>query len=518
MFKKFINPVICLIVLGLSGLSQAFSPNDPSSEVQIISSFPEPSDDGDFLFLYGRQQENLYSILDGADGQRYLFVMREGRLAYYKKPSGSEWADEKYVVVASGVSPKYPSSPSRVYMSVQDKNQASIVVRGRNIFDETRVLTLDLSTMTLIKNDILVESSLDLVKEYYAQDAVPSSGPQTPNAVSVFRVSKMKNSKLIYYYATLQRQEDGRIVEKGFYRFYIAGVWSKVYEVGKFSIPNDLAETYKKKGTLLTYGEDVSADRFAVMILERKKTSPKNLSKYALLIYRETKEGKISLEIVERDDTKFVPTLTKGFIQMNQAFYNDKTAELSLTVSAPAFVQDQVFSVFDMKEKKLVKTYTVAPSEGRMTIFASNLVTKSGENLGLQISVAQQGEADFSFIQWTGEKGLKFFDISKGPVPRFDAIASPLIWSEDKNSIYSFDDRGSICETKIDAGLIRCVTPNLEEATGIDGIESDEDGSLSVVKDGVVELVSSALGGSGADGRKRVIYSVIVDFNKGSSE
>jgi len=510
--------LILAFAFQFQGYSQASESVKISNEVQILSSFDEPADFSSFLFFRGEDTANSYSIIKGKDNSSYMFVFRDRKIAYFKKPAGSpKWEKERLVNIAEGVEETYSENLGSAFVYTYGDNLAYILTNPSQTYGEIRALTIDLTDMTLIKNEVDVVSTYELYKEYAAQNAPPPTpGPRMPTAIPVDRTPKLKGSKAIYYYSHLLRQEDGRIVSKNYVRTNVNGVSSPEKEIEKFTIPDDIAEFYEKDKVKMVYGKDITDDHFAVLTFNRKNEASKDLARYVLLVYRETSSGKVTLEIIERKLSNFSPPLADGTIgPILQPFYNDETSELSIAAAFPPKTHDQVFSVYNVKTKKLVKSKTIS-NPGRNSFFMTDLINKGGESIALHYGKQSEGVANFSFAKWSGSSEQEFYKITKGPRANFDAYRSPMIFSADQNRIYTYDSSGTICETTLDDGSIQCVTPNLSEASGLHHYSAGDDGSLRLIKDGVVEMMTSTYGrkNKNDDQRYVVIYSFTVDFNE----
>ncbi len=500
------------ISLFSQNISLAFGPQEPKTKLEIISRFdkPESTDNDIDIKLY---KPLGGGVIESSDGSRYLFVLRNNKLRYFKKQAAcdAEWGDEKPVMVANGVSELvYPTNFRSIFVYPFGNNLVKIVAKGWRTYSETRTLNVDLKTMTLVKNEITIKSTAHLYKEYRSQTALPPRpGPQIPLATEIYRTEKLRSSKGIYYYKKLTRQENGRIVRKEYYRYTVNGVWSQEYEVGRLELPDDVTESYKSDNIMMVYGQDLTKDRFALVRMRRKEDANKKLPQYILLIYRETPSGSVSLEIVEKNLANFSPLVEESFFGlMVHASYNEKTSELSISSSSQPETMDQVFSVYNMSKKKIVKTRTITHTKGFTAVFITDLLTEDGESIGLQKYRRFSDVANFYFVKWSGSGEQNFYKISDGPDAEFGTPWARMVWSEDQTRIYTSDQSGTICQTDLIAGTLRCATPDLGE--GIDG----ENGSLTLVKDGVVELVSSTYEyNREEDSRDTIIYSAVVDFN-----
>ncbi len=504
-----------LILLFVCAQSQSFASQQskPNSEVQILSNFDVVGYDNTFSFLKSdTSKDNPYSVVTAKDGSAYMFILRNNKLAYFKKPArGGSWEQEALVNIASGIPNTYPKKFEAGFVYTYGDNLVKMVVRGKSLYAETRTLTLDLSTMTLVSNELTSESTDHLFEEFRDQNAPPPTpGPQMPVGSIIYRLSKMQNSKGIYYYRKLIRQDDGRIAEKQYYRVSTKGVWAKEHEVGQIVLPRSVATSYERDKIKMIYGEDLTKDHFILVGMRRKKEAPKNLSEYIFLVYRQkVASGLVSLEILERNLLAQVPPLPDGFwALMMEASYNQKSSELSVATTFSHARNNQVFNVYNMDRKELVRARAVEFPNKSTQVFSTNLSTKQGEAIGLQYSRGLTDVANFSFVEWSGSGEQKFYKISKGPRPNFNTAERSMIWSDDYRRIYTCDHDGTICESNLDAGSLRCVSPELPESA-----DGGSAGSLRVVRDGVVELVSKSQVYNAGDSRNITIYSATINFN-----
>ena len=516
-----------LFIFHFQSFSLASEVQEVNGKVQIIADFKEPEDPEDSGLPPGEDDfVGLHSGVDAKDGSRYMFVLRNNKIAYYKKSSSeTEWGDETFVSLADGlpdvVFPDvYPKDLIDIFVYGFAENKVAIIFHDSRIFNETRTLTIDLSNMTLVKNEVTIESTTHLYKEYRAQNApTPRAGPQIPLATPVSRISTMKDSKLIYYYSQLERQENRRIIRKKYYRFSVDGVWSQAYEAKELPIPADIAASYESDETELVYGRDVTKGRVAVVGMQRKRGMPEDIPPYVFLMYQESTEGEISLRVIDKKLENFSPPIPNEMFggPMWQAFYNEKTSELSISAHFQSWTRDQVFSVYNMKEKKLVKTRTVTHDEGFGAVFMTKLLTDQGQSVGLLKGRKSDDKANFYFVQWSGSGEQKFSKISKGPRAGFGTPWAPMLWSGDRTRIYTSDQSGTVCETNLVEGSLRCASPDLKEATGIERIRANS-GRLRLNQDGTIEAMSSTSAShDGGDTYNKIIYSFTVNFNKPDS-
>ncbi len=519
---SYLRLSIILFFSWAQNYSLASTLSEPTSQVEIISRFAEPeSPDNDvdinlFRHLHG-------GVIEAKDGSRYKFVLRSNKLAYFKKAyATAEWGDETPVNVADGVETNvYPVNFRTIFVYPYGDSLVKVVLGGWEGFDETRTLTIDLSTITIVKNEVTVESTRHLYKEYREQTAPPPTpGPQMPQGIEVYRISKERDGKGIYYYDKLIRQENGRIAHKEFFRLTDNGVWSPEYAVKNMAIPDDIAESYDMRGShiKMVYGEDLTKDHFILVRLRRKDDAAKELSPYILLLFRETPTGDLSLDVLERELENFSPPIPEkdkdfGIGPLIEASYNEQTAELSVAANFQHMTRDQVFSVYNMDEKKRVKTRTVTHPEGFTAMWKSKLLSAQGESIGMLEYLRSSDVANFFFVKWSGSGEQKFYKISQGPDPKFSVTWSAMIWSNDQTKIYTVGRSGMICETRLLEGSLQCVTPDLGE--NIKG----SNGSLKLLKDGVVELVASTSEyNREEDSRDTIIYSAVADFTGSKTE
>ena len=525
MENKILKLFIFLFIFHFQSFSFASEAQELNGKIQIIADFEKPKDPEDSGLPPGEDDfVRLRDGVDAKDGSRYMFVLRNNKIAYYKKSiSDEKWGGETFVRLADGLPDAvfpdvYPEDLIDRFVYRFGEDKVLIVFHDSSNFTETRTLTVDLSNMTLIKNEVTVESTTHLYKEYRAQNApVPAPGPQLPAGMEISRISTMKDSKLIYYYSRLERQENRRIVRKSYYRLSADGVWSQAYEAKNLPVPEDIAASYQHHETRLVYGRDVTKERIAVIGMHRKRGLPQELPPYVLLMYHETPAGEVSLRVVEKNLENFSPPIPEEIRgPMWQAFYNEKTSELSISAHTQSVSRDQFFSIYNMKEKKLVKTRTVTHPKGMGAVYMTNLLADGGESIGLLKGRRLGDKANFYFVKWSGSDEQKYYKISKGPPAKFGASWAPMLWSDDRTRIYTSDQSGTVCETNLTEGSLRCATPDLKEATCIERIRP-RGGRLRLNQEGIIELMSSTSARYNSDKNHRIIYSFTANFNEPDS-